>query len=293
MGTGRFAAGPDRERPTTGVATLRADPRRRPSSPRILRETRTVARQRSTSSASRWSTTRRSSAPAATWRDFGVAVDELVFQQAVGDRRRMNGIRTQRSSQGRAHSRARPSWPNAPAEAWRRGFLAGIYDAEGSYSSRILRISNTDPELIERITESLRSFGFGFAIEVHRHEDRQHRAGRPPHRRPRRPISASSTPSATPSPASATSRGRPSSPGASFGVVSIEPSGRRCRCSTSPPAPATSSPTASSATTATPAPPTSTSASRRASTSRPGSWSRRTRPELLRASWPRRAGCRR
>ncbi|MGD0239226.1 MAG: intein-containing Rv2578c family radical SAM protein [Streptosporangiaceae bacterium] len=48
---------------------------------------------------------------------------------------------------------------------WRKGFLAGIFDAEGSYSGGILRIPNTDPEIINWITSSLESFGFDFAME--------------------------------------------------------------------------------------------------------------------------------
>jgi len=35
-------------------------------------------------------------------------------------------------------------WPDTPSADWRKGFLAGIFDAEGSYSRGILRIGNTD-----------------------------------------------------------------------------------------------------------------------------------------------------
>jgi DNA repair photolyase len=47
---------------------------------------------------------------------------------------------------------------------WRKGFLAGIFDAEGSYSGSP-RIPNADPEIINWITSSLESFGFNFAVE--------------------------------------------------------------------------------------------------------------------------------
>jgi hypothetical protein len=43
--------------------------------------------------------------------------------------------------------------------------LAGIFDAEGSYSDGILRISNTDPAIIGHICEALRRSAFRFAIE--------------------------------------------------------------------------------------------------------------------------------
>jgi DNA repair photolyase len=48
---------------------------------------------------------------------------------------------------------------------WRKGFLAGIFDAEGSYSRGVMRISNTNPEILDWTISSLRSFGFDVAIE--------------------------------------------------------------------------------------------------------------------------------
>ncbi|MGH9360462.1 MAG: PA0069 family radical SAM protein [Thermoanaerobaculia bacterium] len=105
--------------------------------------------------------------------EFGVSVDHVRFQEAVGDRRPMNAIRTQVCARVE-RIRDLVRFPAAaPSESWQRGFLAGIYDAEGSYSVKILRISNTDPELVDRITESLRSFGLGYVIEVRQQENRR------------------------------------------------------------------------------------------------------------------------
>ena len=57
-------------------------------------------------------------------------------------------------------------WPeNSPAPEWRKGFLAGIFDAEGSHSQGILRISSTNPEIINWTISSLRSLSFDVAIE--------------------------------------------------------------------------------------------------------------------------------
>ncbi len=53
----------------------------------------------------------------------------------------------------------------SPAPDWRKGFLAGIFDAEGSYSKGILRISSTDRTILAWLVSSLREFGFRFAIE--------------------------------------------------------------------------------------------------------------------------------
>jgi DNA repair photolyase len=56
-------------------------------------------------------------------------------------------------------------WPDSPGRAWQAGFLAGIFDAEGSYSGGILRICNADLTIIGHVTDALRAFGFPFVIE--------------------------------------------------------------------------------------------------------------------------------
>jgi DNA repair photolyase len=52
----------------------------------------------------------------------------------------------------------------APPE-WCKGFLAGIFDAEGSYSRGVLRIASTEPAIIECIEACLRRFDFPFAVQ--------------------------------------------------------------------------------------------------------------------------------
>jgi DNA repair photolyase len=54
-------------------------------------------------------------------------------------------------------------WPEAPSLEWRKGFLAGRFDAEGRYTQGMLRISNTDPEMLAWLGSSLRQLGFAFA----------------------------------------------------------------------------------------------------------------------------------
>jgi DNA repair photolyase len=58
-------------------------------------------------------------------------------------------------------------WPRGLRQEWCKGFLAGIFDAEGHHGDA-LRISNTDPEIIDWITWSLRVLGFRFAVEDRR-----------------------------------------------------------------------------------------------------------------------------
>ncbi|MGH8323124.1 MAG: LAGLIDADG family homing endonuclease, partial [Steroidobacteraceae bacterium] len=94
------------------------------------------------------------------------------FSAASASRRPMEAIR---SHAGGNVDRVREliRWPCTAACSWRAGFLAGIFDAEGSYSDGILRISNTDPEIIGWIGESLRVFGFRFVIEHSHRESRK------------------------------------------------------------------------------------------------------------------------
>lgn len=97
--------------------------------------------------------------------DLEVATTEFVFQQAIGARKVMHAIR----ASGRHRVAAVKEivcWPQTSSSEWCKGFLAGIFDAEGSYqTSGALRICNTDQTIIEQITSCLRRFGFSFVLE--------------------------------------------------------------------------------------------------------------------------------
>ena len=96
--------------------------------------------------------------------DFEIATQEFQFQAAVGNRREMNAIVA--SSRWKIEVIGELiAWPNSPSREWSAGFLAGIFDAEGSFSQTIWRITNTDPEIIGWITRCLQQFGFRFALE--------------------------------------------------------------------------------------------------------------------------------
>lgn len=56
-------------------------------------------------------------------------------------------------------------WPDDPHLDWCKGFLAGIFDAEGSWSGGVLRIANTDPEILEMAERCLRRLGLDCVIE--------------------------------------------------------------------------------------------------------------------------------
>jgi DNA repair photolyase len=97
--------------------------------------------------------------------ELEISTTEFVFQKAVGARKQLDAIRCG-GRQRVAAIREIVAWPHTSSVEWSKGFLAGIFDAEGSYSRGILRICNTDPVIVDQVTSCLRSFGFNFAIET-------------------------------------------------------------------------------------------------------------------------------
>ncbi|WP_155368881.1 intein-containing Rv2578c family radical SAM protein [Catellatospora vulcania] len=58
--------------------------------------------------------------------------------------------------------------PDERDAEWDKGFLAGVFDAEGSHTQGLWRIVHTDPELVEPTRAALRAFGFEFVVEDRR-----------------------------------------------------------------------------------------------------------------------------
>jgi DNA repair photolyase len=96
--------------------------------------------------------------------DAGIACRQFTFTEKSLTRRQLTAIRTNRRHEVRMIEHL-IGWPNDSTLDWRKGFLAGIFDAEGSYSQGILRISNTDPGIIGWTVSSLEMFGFDAALE--------------------------------------------------------------------------------------------------------------------------------
>ncbi len=93
----------------------------------------------------------------------GVPTYEFQFLEGSEKHRPMMAIRT---SAREAVERVRDlvAWPTSPGDEWTRGFIAGIFDSEGSRDGS-LRISNKDPEIIARTSEGLSRLGFRFTVE--------------------------------------------------------------------------------------------------------------------------------
>src|SRR6185437_16663678 len=95
---------------------------------------------------------------------FGVLTDEFEFSPASGAPRAIRAIRT--SAKGSVNTiRHLIAWPSETSHEWLSGFLAGIFDAEGSYSRGIWRVANTDPEIITWTAKALDTLGFDYVLE--------------------------------------------------------------------------------------------------------------------------------
>ena len=166
-------------------------------------------------------------------------------------------------------------WPGLPGLEWCRGFLAGIFDAEGSRNDLALRIANTDPQILAWTEACARRLGFDVGL------DRTGNANGLMYLRIRGGLSEHLRFFHLTDPAITRKRsieGQMVTTFSNLRVAGIEPLGASCRCTTSRRGPAISSPTASSATTASLAPRTRTWTSTPAGTSSARSWSRSTRP---------------
>jgi DNA repair photolyase len=95
--------------------------------------------------------------------ETGVATQEFEFANVAGARP-MSAIRTSRRDSV-AHIRNLIEWPRHASDDWCKGFLAGIFDAEGSNSRGVLRLSKCDPAVIDWSTWAFRRLGFDVVVE--------------------------------------------------------------------------------------------------------------------------------
>jgi DNA repair photolyase len=97
----------------------------------------------------------------------GLAIEthEALFAKASGNHRELCCLR----SGSRATYEAIAElirWPHSPNHQWRKGFLAGIFDAEGSCGAHnALRITNENGQIIHYTQESLDRLGFDTVVE--------------------------------------------------------------------------------------------------------------------------------
>lgn len=94
---------------------------------------------------------------------YGVTTRSFVFQEAIAGKKSIHAIRTS-ARRSIELIRGIVAWPHVPSDSWCKGFLAGIFDAEGGYSGA-LRIFNTDQAIIDHVVLSLGRLGFAHVIE--------------------------------------------------------------------------------------------------------------------------------
>jgi DNA repair photolyase len=100
---------------------------------------------------------------------FDVVTTEFAFAKATDNHRAMTAIRTQ-TQQNVEQITELISWPTLPSASWMKGFLAGIFDAEGSRNDFALRIANCDEQIIGWTANCLKRFGFDVAYDrTHNH----------------------------------------------------------------------------------------------------------------------------
>ena len=93
----------------------------------------------------------------------GVPTDRFLFAVASSQRRQIHAIRTQQRA---AVQRVREiiAWPVGMSEQWCRGFLAGVFDAEGSWSG-VVRIVNNDGQMLDVTDQCFRRLGLSTVVE--------------------------------------------------------------------------------------------------------------------------------
>jgi DNA repair photolyase len=96
--------------------------------------------------------------------ELAITTHDFLFQTAAVGSRPVCAIRTH-SRRNVDRIRAVIGWPATPSMEWAAGYLAGIFDAEGSYSRTVLRICNTDPAIVRWICRCLGMFNFNFVVE--------------------------------------------------------------------------------------------------------------------------------
>ncbi len=99
-----------------------------------------------------------------------VVTAQRVFQRASGRHREVVAIGTN-SRPLIDRIAALIEWPILPSLDWCRGFLAGIFDAEGGRSDFALRISNTDPHILAWTEACAQRLGFDIVREPGRREN--------------------------------------------------------------------------------------------------------------------------
>ena len=92
-----------------------------------------------------------------------VATTEFDYAPATATRRNVRAIRTSRGA-SIARIEELVAWPREASRVWCAGFLAGIFDGEGGHNG-VVRITNTDPSILDWTRRCLRKLGLSYVTE--------------------------------------------------------------------------------------------------------------------------------
>jgi DNA repair photolyase len=97
----------------------------------------------------------------------GISTTFFLFQRATATTKPLNAIRC--SGRGNVERiRDIIRWPTDRSMSWQKGFLAGVFDAEGSCARAVIRITNTDAEILGHVMLALDDLDFGHVLEDRR-----------------------------------------------------------------------------------------------------------------------------
>jgi DNA repair photolyase len=97
--------------------------------------------------------------------EFGVSTTRFLFQARTDNRPHREAIRANARASVESIQRL-IEWPDRPVLGWLQGFIAGVFDAEGSCGSGTLRIANGDARMIETAKSALSHLGFDAVVET-------------------------------------------------------------------------------------------------------------------------------
>jgi DNA repair photolyase len=95
----------------------------------------------------------------------GISTTTRAFSSKSETRAPMLAIHTAKRAEVARIESELTDIPPHPSASWQRGFLSGIFDAEGSCSRGVLRISNSDPTLLSLTMSALRAFEIPCILE--------------------------------------------------------------------------------------------------------------------------------
>jgi len=97
-------------------------------------------------------------------RELNVETTGFQFAAATARHREMHAIRAG-SRVAVDTIRELIAWPGRASLEWDKGFLAGIFDAEGTFGSGVVRICNSDATILDWTTFACRRLGLPFIVE--------------------------------------------------------------------------------------------------------------------------------